>query len=382
MRLDDRELLARLVAFDTTSHTSNLPLADFLAEYLDRPGVRIERNRSPDGSKTNLVVTVGPPREDRRGLVLSGHMDVVPALEAEWRSDPFTLVVDGDRYVGRGTADMKGFLALATNRFAALTPTTVRRPLALLFTYDEETGTLGARRFTETWPEPERLPREIVIGEPTQMRVVRAHKGLLRLRLRFAGIAAHSGYPHLGHNAIEPAARAIVALSELRRRMEAERPPHHEQFPQVPFAALNVGTIAGGSATNVVPDRCEVDLGIRLLPGMGAAAMADRVRETVADALGAEPFTLEHVNLSPPMIAPTDAPIHRDLCEAMHQHDEHSVMFATDAGWLQDAGFRCVLFGPGNIEVAHRPNEFMPADELRRAGEVLDGLVYRRCLAQ
>jgi acetylornithine deacetylase len=382
MRLDDRELLARLVAFDTTSHTSNLPLADFLAEYLDRPGVRIERNRSPDGSKTNLVVTVGPPREDRRGLVLSGHMDVVPALEAEWRSDPFTLVVDGDRYVGRGTADMKGFLALATNRFAALTPTTVRRPLALLFTYDEETGTLGARRFTETWPEPERLPREIVIGEPTQMRVVRAHKGLLRLRLRFVGIAAHSGYPHLGHNAIEPAARAIVALSELRRRMEAERPPHHEQFPQVPFAALNVGTIAGGSATNVVPDRCEVDLGIRLLPGMGAAAMADRVRETVADALGAEPFTLEHVNLSPPMIAPTDAPIHRDLCEAMHQHDEHSVMFATDAGWLQDAGFRCVLFGPGNIEVAHRPNEFMPADELRRAGEVLDGLVYRRCLAQ
>jgi acetylornithine deacetylase len=382
MRLDDRELLARLVAFDTTSHTSNLPLADFLAEYLDRPGVRIERNRSPDGSKTNLVVTVGPPREDRRGLVLSGHMDVVPALEAEWRSDPFTLVVDGDRYVGRGTADMKGFLALATNRFAALTPTTVRRPLALLFTYDEETGTLGARRFTETWPEPERLPREIVIGEPTQMRVVRAHKGLLRLRLRFVGIAAHSGYPHLGHNAIEPAARAIVALSELRRRMEAERPPHHEQFPQVPFAALNVGTIAGGSATNVVPDRCEVDLGIRLLPGMGAAAMADRVRETVADALGAEPFTLEHVNLSPPMIAPTDAPIHRDLCEAMHQHDEHSVMFATDAGWLQDAGFRCVLFGPGNIEVAHRPNEFMPADELRRAGEVLDGLVYRRCLAE
>ncbi|MGH7512247.1 MAG: acetylornithine deacetylase [Gemmatimonadales bacterium] len=382
MRLDDRALLARLVAFDTTSHASNIPLADFLAEYLDRTGVRIERNRSADGRKTNLVVAVGPDTEDRSGLLLSGHMDVVPALEADWRSDPFALVDDGDRYVGRGTADMKGFLALATNRLAALDPTRVRRPLALLFTYDEETGTLGARRFTETWPEPERLPREIVIGEPTAMRVVRAHKGLLRLRLRFAGIAAHSGYPHLGHNAIEPAARAIVALSELRRRMEAERPPHHEQFPGVPFAALNVGTIAGGSATNVVPDRCEVDVGIRLLPGMGAAAMADRIRETVADALGAEPFTLEHVNLTPPMIAPADAPIHRELCEAVHQHDEHSVMFATDAGWLQDAGFQCVLFGPGSIEVAHRANEFMPAGELRQAGELLDGLVHRRCLVE
>ncbi len=382
MLLDDRELLARLVAFDSTSHASNLPLADFLAGYLDRPGVRIERNQSADGRKTNLVITVGPEAEDRSGLLLSGHMDVVPALEADWRSDPFALLEDGERYVGRGTADMKGFLALATNRMAALNPTTVRRPLALLFTYDEETGTLGARRFTETWPAPERLPREVIIGEPTEMRVVRAHKGMLRLRLRFTGIAAHSGYPHLGHNAIEPAARAIVALSELRRQMEAERPPHHEQFPKVPFAALNVGTIAGGSASNVVPDRCEVDLGIRLLPGMAAAAMTDRIRETVADALGAEPFTLEHVNLSPPMIAPADAPIHRELCEAVHQHDEHSVMFATDAGWLQDAGFRCVLFGPGSIEVAHRANEFMPADELRRAGEVLDALVHRRCVAE
>jgi acetylornithine deacetylase len=343
--------------------------------------VRIERNRAADGRKTNLVISAGPEQEDRAGLVLSGHMDVVPALEPEWRSDPFSLTRVDDRLVGRGAADMKGFLALAANRLAAVDPSKLRRPLVLLFTYDEETGTLGARHFTETWPAPERLPREIVIGEPTAMRVVRAHKGLLRLRLRFTGRAAHSGYPHLGHNAIEPAARAIVALSALRRRMEGERPPHSEQFPEVPFAALNVGTIAGGSATNVVPDRCDVDLGIRLLPGMTADAMTARVRETVADALGDEPFTLEYVSLSPPMIARADAPILRELCEAVHQHEEHSVMFATDAGWLQDAGFDCVLCGPGSIEVAHRPNEFMPVAGRSRAGELLEALVYRRCLA-
>jgi acetylornithine deacetylase len=307
-------------------------------------------------------------------------MDTVPALEPEWRSDPFTLTEVGDRYVGRGSADMKGFLALAANRMAAVDPATLRRPLVLLFTYDEEIGTLGARHFTETWPALERLPREIVIGEPTSLKVVRAHKGLLRLRLRFTGRAAHSGYPHLGKSAIEPAAHAIVALSELRRRMEGERPPNGDRFPDVPFAALNVGTVTGGSATNVIPDRCEVDLGIRLLPGMSHEAMAERVRETVAAALGAEPFTLEHVSLSPPMIVSVDAPIHRELSEAVHQHDEHSVMFATDAGWLQTAGFQCVLFGPGSIEVAHRPNEFMPAAELRRAGELLEGLVRQRCL--
>jgi acetylornithine deacetylase len=380
-RLDDRALLAALVAFDTTSHLSNLPLADFLSDYLDRPGVRIERNSAPDGSKANLVISAGPEREDRTGLVLSGHMDVVPALEADWHSDPFRLTAVDDRLVGRGAADMKGFLALAANRLAALDPSALRRPVVLLFTYDEEIGTLGARHFTETWPAPDRLPREVVIGEPTELRVVHTHKGMLRLRLRFAGRAAHSGFPHLGHNAIEPAARAIVGLSALRRRMEGERSPSSDQFPEVPFAALNVGTIAGGRAANIVPDRCEVDLGIRLLPGMTAELMAGRVRETVSDALGDEPFTLEQVSFSPPMSTPADAPIHRELCEAVGQQGTDSVMFATDAGWLQGVGFECVLFGPASIKTAHRANEFMPVRELTRGGEVLDALIHRRCAA-
>jgi len=343
--------------------------------------VRIQRNSAPEAGKTNLIISAGPEREDRSGVVLSGHMDVVPALEPDWHSDPFRLTAVDDRLVGRGAADMKGFLALAANRLAAIDPAALRRPVVLLFTYDEEIGTLGARHFTETWPSPGRLPREVIIGEPTELRVVHAHKGMLRLRLRFAGRAAHSGFPHLGHNAIEPAARAIVALSALRRRMEGERTPSSEQFPEVPFAALNVGTIAGGSAANIVPDRCEVDLGIRLLPGMTAELMARRVRETVAEALGDEPFTLEHVSFSPPMSTPVDAPIHRELCAAVHQHEGESVMFATDAGWLQGAGFDCVLFGPASIKVAHRANEFMPIGELRRAGEVLEALVHRRCVA-
>ncbi len=343
--------------------------------------MRVQRNSAPEGRKANLVISAGPEREDRSGLVLCGHMDVVPALEADWHSDPFRLTAVDDRLVGRGAADMKGFLALAANRMAAVDPSALQRPLVLLFTYDEEIGTLGARHFTETWPALDRLPREVVIGEPTELRVVRSHKGMLRLRLRFAGRAAHSGFPHLGHNAIEPAARAIVALSGLRRRMEGERSPHSDEFPEVPFAALNVGTIVGGSAANIVPDRCEVDLGIRLLPGMTADAMAERVRQTVVDALGEESFTLNHVSLSPPMSTPSDAPIHRELCAAVHQHGDESVMFATDAGWLQGAGFDCVLFGPASIKVAHRANEFMPIGELHRAGEVIEALVHRRCVA-
>lgn len=222
--LSDAELLRRLVGYDSTSRNSNLPIADFIADYLDRPGVRIARNLSPDGDKANLVIRLGPADADptRRGLVLSGHMDVVPADEDGWESEPFTLTAREDRYVGRGACDMKGFLALAMNRTRALDPARLARPLALVFTYDEELGTLGARHFVETW-DAQTLPRDAVIGEPTSLAVVRMHKGYLKLRVAFTGRAAHSGYPHLGQNAIEPAGRAIVALASLRREREIGR---------------------------------------------------------------------------------------------------------------------------------------------------------------
>lgn len=379
-RLSDVELLRRLVGFDSTSRNSNLPIAFFLADYLDRPGVRIERNPSPDGEKANLIVAVGPEDDgSRAGLALSGHMDVVPAGEDGWRSDPFTLTEWDGGYAGRGTADMKGFLALAVNRAAALDPATLRRPLVLVLTYDEELGTLGAKHLVETWPNARALPRCAVIGEPTSLRVVRMHKGYLKLRLTVEGKSAHSGYPHLGRNAIEPAGRAIVALSELRRELERERPPHSEHFPDVPFAALNVGRVAGGVAINVVPDRCAVELGVRLLPEMGSPPMIERVRSAVAAALGDVPWSLEVLGDSPPMLLDERSRIYRALCEEVGQAETHSASFATDAGWLQRAGLECVLFGPGSIEVAHRPNEWLPAPEFRRAGEILERVVDRFC---
>ncbi len=376
--LPDSALLGRLVGFDSTSRESNLPLADFICDYLERPGVRIARNPSADARKTNLLIQIGP--EGREGLTLSGHMDVVPAEEAEWQSDPFRLKDEGERLVGRGTADMKGFLALAMNRLAALEPPTVKHPLALLFTYDEEIGTLGARRFTESWTGTAAMPQDVIVGEPTSLRIVRLHKGMLRLRLGFVGVAAHSGFPHLGRSAIEPAARAIVSLSQLRRALENERPPNGEHFPEVPFTALNVGTVNGGSAANVIPDRCVIELGIRLLPGTKAEVVAERVRETVQQALPEESFSLELVSESPAMMLEADADIHHSLCALVGQRESLGVAFATDAGWLQRVGFRCLLFGPGDIKVAHRANEFVPVAEFRRAAGLLEDIVRRRCL--
>ncbi|MBA3318238.1 MAG: acetylornithine deacetylase [Gemmatimonadales bacterium] len=380
--LSDPALLERLVAFDTTSRLSNLPLADFVADYLDRPGIGVEKLWSQDGTKANLVIRAGPDGPGGEGLTLSGHMDVVPADEPEWHSAPFTLTRSGESFVGRGAADMKGFLALAINRLARCTPSRLRRPLALLLTYDEETGTLGARRFVESRPASPGLPRDVIIGEPTSLRVVRLHKGMIRLQLAFHGRAAHSGYPHLGRNAIEPAALAIGALAKLRIDMEAERPTHGAHFPEVPYAALNVGLVSGGSAVNVIPDRCAVQVGIRLLPEMKADDMTERVRATVAEALPGEPFELTSLGESPAMMLDEGAALYRELCGLVGQHGAQSVAFATDAGWLQTAGFRCAIFGPGSIEVAHRPNEFLPIAEFVRAGQLLDDIVRRRCFAE
>jgi len=381
--LPDAGLLARLIAFDTTSRNSNLPLADFLCDYLDRPGIRISRVPSEDGTKTNLVAWVGPePTGDRRGLVLSGHMDVVPAEEDGWTSDPFTLTDDGYRWIARGSCDMKGFLALATNLAAEAATAgaeTWRAPLALVFTYDEEVGTLGAKRLTESFPEAAALPRGAIIGEPTSLRVVRTHKGHFKLRVTLHGIAAHSGYPHLGSNAIEPAGRVIMALAALRRELEAETPLNRELFPEVPFVPLNVGTIHGGSAINVVPDRCVVELGVRPLPGITSAELIERVDRAVRTA--ADPFVpeVELLSDSPPLLLDEAAPIHRHLCDLVGQTEGASVSFATDAGWLQRLGLDCAIFGPGSIEVAHKPNEHLPKTEFAAARELVAWTIRRFC---
>lgn len=388
--LSDADLLARLVAFDTTSRNSNLPLARFLADYLDRPGVTIRELPSPDGTKANLFVRLGPPldpdapAEERRGLTLSGHMDVVPADDGDrWTSDPFELTDRGDRWVARGSADMKGFVALASNLAAELDPDRLAHPLVLLFTYDEEVGCLGAGHLVRSWRAdgaPEGVPRSALIGEPTELRVVRLHKGHLKLGLTYPGVSAHSAYPHLGKSAIEAAARGVGALVELRRELESEPVPSSQHFPDAPYPALNVGTIRGGSAINVVPDRCVVEVGIRLLPGMETDAVVERVaRATGAGADGDAP-TLEVHSSSPPLATPAEAPVVRALLEATGGESAEAVSYATDAGWLAELGLDCAIWGPGSISVAHKPDESLPKGDLAQAREVLSGLVERFCL--
>jgi acetylornithine deacetylase len=377
-RLSDVDLLARLVGFDTTSANSNLPLVDFACDYLDGDDVRIHRLPSADEHKANLAIVLGPESTDGAGLTLCGHMDVVPATEPEWESDPFQAVRRGDSLFGRGTADMKGFLALALQTVVEAGSRPLPRPLALLFTYDEEVGTRGARELTAAGGPPEALPRRTIVGEPTSLVPARLHKGHLRVRVALSGTAAHSGVPHLGRSAIEPAARVVDELALLRIALEAERPPHSADFPDVPFVPLNVGRIDGGVAVNVIPDHCELDIGARLLPGMDGDELVARIVEAVERGAEDAPHTVEVVADSPPALLDEGSDLWSWLARESYD-GPLSVPFATDAGWLQRLGMECVIWGPGSIEVAHRPNEFVPLADLERARAVLAHAVDHWC---
>lgn len=391
--LSDAELLARLVGFDSTSCHSNVPVAEFICDYLNLPNVEITRNFNDDRSKVNLIVrcasgdasvdeTLVDEAVSRSGLILSGHLDVVPAGEPDWRSDPFTLTETPDAYVGRGACDMKGFVALAVNslhQFA--TRDRPARPLVLILTFDEEPGTLGAQHLAQTWNDAFPLPSLAIIGEPTSLRAVRMHKGHVKMRATATGRSAHSGYPHLGVNAIEPMGRVIDALVRLRRRWETERVESSVHFPETPFVALNVGTVCGGSAVNIVPASCTLEFGFRPLPGMNSAELIEQVREALADLDGGDSLALELPGDSPPLLTPESSTVYQALCKVMGQTETVGVSYASDAGPLSTMGIECVVWGPGTIEVAHKPNESMPKGEFVKARTLLDRVVNDMCVA-
>jgi acetylornithine deacetylase len=380
-QLSDVELLARLVAFETVSERSNLDLVDAIADYLDGPDVEIVRHYSPDRERANLLVKLGPAvDEQRNGLVLCGHLDVVPATEPEWNQHPFQLATHDDRLVGRGTADMKGFISLAVNLFAQAKRKRLKHPLALLLTRDEEVGTQGAYDLVER-PLEAPLPRHTVVGEPTGMKAVRVHKGHTRMRVTLRGRAAHSGYPHLGKSAIAAAGKAINALTELAEQFSRERAETSELFPAVPFVPLNVGTVQGGRAVNVVADHCTLELGLRPLPKMDCEALYGRIERALDGALDKGSFELTLLDESPPHWLDAERPIYRHVCQAIGQTCEASVAYATDAGWLGQLGLECVICGPGSIEVAHRPNEHIEQAQLQAGRILLEQLLIRHCLA-
>jgi len=367
---DALAILARLIAFDTTSRDSNLALIDYVEALLAPLGVTATRVSNPEGTKANLYATLGPQVEG--GVVLSGHTDVVPVDGQPWTSDPFTLTERDGRLYGRGTCDMKGFLALALAAAPGFLRGGLARPVHLAFSYDEEVGCLGAPSMIAELVQVLPRPAAVIVGEPTRMEVVNGHKGITSYIVTVTGHEAHSSLTHLGLSANMAAIRLMHLLSEIAGRLERDADGGSPFLPAHP--TLTIGQINGGTAVNILARQCIFAFDLRCPPGIDPQAIiAPFLAE--AEALDAEMkarFPETGVAIIHRSATPAFAPepggegerIARLL--AGDNGPPRVVPYAAEAGQFQEAGFSVAICGPGSIEQAHQPNEYVERAQMER----------------
>ena len=367
-RLDEtKNLLRDLVAFDTTSRNSNLPLIAFVADHLSDRGVTARLIPSADGAKSNLFCTIGP--DIPGGVVLSGHSDVVPVDGQDWTTDPFALTEVNGRLYGRGSADMKGFIACALAMTARFREMDLQRPLHFAFSYDEEIGCLGIGRLIDVVLSELPRPAAVIVGEPTGMQIATAHKGICAMTTTVRGREAHSSRPLDGVNAIGAAASLVSYLYRLCDELGATA--RDDRF-EPPYTTFNVGQISGGDAINIIARECLFNWEFRPIPGAVPADIIARVEAWVKDEL------LPHMQATDPscsvenlcefVVPPLDAPegsVAETLArEATGLNSTGTVAFVTEASLFAEAGVPAIVCGPGDIAQAHQPDEFIEISQL------------------
>lgn len=370
-----RELLARLVGFATVSRDSNLELIGFIRDYLMSHGVDSELIYNPQRTKANLFASIGP--SDRSGVVLSGHTDVVPVDGQAWSVEPFVLSEREGRLYGRGTADMKGFIASVLAAVPGLVRRELRIPIHLAFSYDEEVGCLGVRPMLERLQQRPHKPLLCLIGEPTELRPVLGHKGKLAMRCQVRGAACHSAYAPYGVNAIEYAARLIGKLGEIGGQLA--RPEHHDPRFDPPFSTVQTGTIKGGRALNIVPADCEFDFEVRTLPEFDAQAVVDELQRYAQDQLLPQMqavqadtgIALQPLSAYPGLATAADSEAAELLALLSGSRAFGTVAFGTEGGLFHQAGIPTVVCGPGSMDQGHKPDEFISFEQLHACDAML-----------
>lgn len=373
-----RALLEALIGFPTVSRDSNLELIAFIRDYLAGLGVESECFHNPEGTKASLYATIGPC--DRGGIMLSGHTDVVPVDGQIWTVEPFRLSEREGRLYGRGTADMKGFIASALAAVPAFLSAPLRLPVHLAFSYDEEVGCLGVRPMLAEIARRSHKPLLCLIGEPTELKPVLGHKGKLAMRCQVQGAACHSAYAPYGVNAIEYAARLIGRLGEIGSRLA--RPEHHDDRFDPPYSTVQTGFIKGGRALNIVPAECEFDFEVRALPGFKAATVVDELqayadaelipamRAVKADA----GIRWRPLSAYPGLATPPDGEAAALLALLCGSSEFGTVAFGTEGGLFHEAGIPTVVCGPGSMDQGHKPDEFVTVEQLSACDAMLTRL--------
>jgi len=368
-----REILATLITFDTTSRNSNIALIAWIEDYLEQHGVASTRVVNADASKANLYATVGPNIEG--GVILSGHSDVVPVDGQGWHSDPWTVDERNSLLHGRGTCDMKGFIALALAAVPLFK--TGKKPVHLAFSYDEEIGCLGAPAMIEEMAAKLPKPALAIIGEPTMMKVITGHKGITVHEVEVLGHEAHSSLPHLGISANMVAVELMHDLAELARGLWENADPASPFIP--PHATLTIGTMAGGTAPNILARRAQFVFDLRCPPDVDPEAILAPFKAKIAALNGemAQAFpeagvSITRLSNAPPM-APTGSQEAEDFVRRLTGDNGPSgvVSYAAEAGQFQQAGFATVICGPGSIEQAHQPNEYLAVEQFGRGADFM-----------
>ena len=378
------DLLAQLVAFDTTSRNSNLEIIDFIEDYLDRRGIPSIRVDYQAGTKTNLFATIGP--EKPGGIVLSGHTDVVPVDGQNWSSDPFKVIERNGSFYGRGTADMKGFLAVALACVDEFAKVRLERPIHLAFSCDEEVGCRGVRPLIQHIGAHLPRPAAVVVGEPTSMKVVNAHKSTFSFETEVTGHEAHSSSAHQGVNAVMVAGELIHELNLIAEELRQRANPALGYEP--PYTTVHVGLISGGTAKNIVPRRCGFVWETRLLPPEDADEVPQRMRAFADTLLPAMKrisqdcgIATRLINTVPGLQPEASSPAESLALFLAQENGTGAVSYATEAGLFQRAGIPAIICGPGSIEQAHKPDEFIAGSELKRCEEFMHRLA-RFCAAK
>ena len=364
------EILERLVGFPSVVGISNDTIVAWIKDYAERHGATVTVLPGPEGDRANLFATIGP--KDKPGYILSGHMDVVPALESNWTSDPFRLRAEYDCLFGRGTGDMKGFLAAALAALPMVANMQLTQPLHFAFSYDEEAGCRGVPHLIARLPELCAKPLGAIIGEPSSLRAIRAHKGKAAARIEIGGRSGHSSRPDQGLNAIH--AMAMV-LNDALRAVEALRSGPLDQNFEPPYSTLQVGTIAGGRAVNIIPDLCRAEFEARSVAGVSPAALLEPIK-LAAEALAKQGFhtVWEVLSTYPALSLAADAPLARLMEGLTGVETVAAVSYGTEAGLYQTAGIDAIICGPGDIARAHRADEFIRVDELAACQAMIEKL--------
>ena len=374
------EILKKLVSFDTTSFKSNLDLIKFIENYLNDLNIKSELIYDETKNKANLFTTIGPNLQG--GIVLSGHTDVVPITKQNWTSDPFILTERDNKLFGRGSSDMKGFIAIVLSRVSAMVEKKLKKPIHLAFSYDEEIGCVGVHSLLDLIKKKSINPEFCIVGEPTSMEMVIGHKGKHAYDVKVDGLSCHSGQAPNGVNAINYASKLINYIEEINKEKSIKGPFDNDY--EIPYSTLHTGLIMGGTILNIVPKLCQFEFEIRHLAEDDPLEIIQRIKQYTEELLIKEMHNIssktnieinEKINYPGLNISESISPV-KQVKKLLGNSSHKKVIFGTEGGlFKRELNLPTIICGPGSIDQAHKPDEFISIQQIEKGGTFIDKLI-------